>query len=62
MPGTCLLDFNQAGSANYNAAPQVQQSISVGKGAQTIIFTPPTTGRSGVAPPCRPPAAARATR
>ena len=47
MPGTCLLDFNQAGSANYNAAPQVQQSISVGKGAQTISFTPPTTGAVG---------------
>ncbi len=27
--GTCIVDANQAGSANYNAAPQVTQSITV---------------------------------
>ena len=37
--GTCMIDANQAGNANYNAAPQVQQSFAVGKGAQTISFT-----------------------
>ncbi|MFI5036643.1 MAG: beta strand repeat-containing protein [Acidimicrobiales bacterium] len=28
--GTCTLDANQAGNANWNAAPQVQQSFAVG--------------------------------
>ena len=37
--GTCVIDANQAGDANYNAAPQVQQSFAVGQGAQTITFT-----------------------
>jgi streptogramin lyase len=37
--GTCVLDANQAGDVNYSAAAQVQQAITVGKGAQTIIFT-----------------------
>jgi len=37
--GTCVIDANQAGNANYNAAPQVQQSFAVGKGSQTISFT-----------------------
>jgi hypothetical protein len=27
--GTCLIDANQAGNANYGAAPQVQQSVTV---------------------------------
>ena len=30
--GTCVINANQAGNANYNAAPQVQQSFAVGKG------------------------------
>ena len=37
--GTCVIDANQAGNANYNAAPQVQQSFAVGQGSQTITFT-----------------------
>jgi hypothetical protein len=37
--GTCVIDANQAGNANYNAAPQVQQSFTVAKGDQTINFT-----------------------
>jgi hypothetical protein len=28
--GTCIVDANQAGNANYQAAPQVQQTIPVG--------------------------------
>jgi hypothetical protein len=28
--GTCVIDANQAGNANYNPAPQVQQSFAVG--------------------------------
>ena len=37
--GTCTVNANQAGNANYNAAPQVQQSFTVAKGDQTITFT-----------------------
>ena len=37
--GTCVITADQAGDANYNAAPQAQQSFAVGKGAQTISFT-----------------------
>ncbi|HEX3392020.1 MAG TPA: hypothetical protein VHS55_05620 [Solirubrobacteraceae bacterium] len=37
--GTCKVDANQAGNANYNAAPQAQQSITVNtKGDQIITF------------------------
>ena len=37
-PGNCIVDANQAGNANYTAAPQVQQSVVVGMGTQTIIL------------------------
>src|SRR5207245_2109137 len=37
--GTCTIDANQAGNAKYNAAPQEQQSFSVAKGSQTIVYT-----------------------
>ena len=37
--GTCTVDANQAGNANWNPATQVQQSFAVGKGTQTILFT-----------------------
>jgi len=37
--GTCVIDANQAGDGNYNAAPQAQQSFAVGKDSQTITFT-----------------------
>ena len=37
--GNCVLDANQAGDANYNAAPQKQQSFVVGKGSQTITYS-----------------------
>ena len=36
--GTCVVNLNQAGDANYNAAAQVQQSFSVGKGSQVVAF------------------------
>ncbi|MCE7951009.1 MAG: Ig-like domain repeat protein [Xanthomonadales bacterium PRO7] len=41
--GTCVIDANQAGNANYNAAPQAQQTFAVAKADQTISFasTPP---------------------
>ena len=39
--GTCVINANQAGNANYNAAIQVQQSFAVAKATQTISFTSP---------------------
>ena len=43
--GSCVLDANQAGNANFAAAPQVQQPVTVGKGSQTI--TPTSTAPTG---------------
>jgi uncharacterized repeat protein (TIGR02543 family) len=37
--GTCTINADQAGNASFDAAPQVQQSFSISKGAQTIAFT-----------------------
>ena len=50
--GTCVIDANQAGDADWSAAPQVQQSFAVGKGSQTISFTStaPTDARVGGTP------------
>ncbi|OGT13239.1 MAG: hypothetical protein A3F73_07820 [Gallionellales bacterium RIFCSPLOWO2_12_FULL_59_22] len=36
--GTCTVAANQAGSANYAAAPQATQNITVGQAGQTITF------------------------
>src|SRR5262249_2731172 len=43
------INANQAGDTNYNAATQVPQSFSVGKGDQTITFTstPPSNAKIG---------------
>ncbi|WP_157801273.1 IPT/TIG domain-containing protein [Sphingobium sp. LB126] len=40
-PGTCTVDADQAGDTNWNAAPRVQQSVTVGQATQTIAFTSP---------------------
>ena len=37
--GTCSVRYDQAGSANYNAAPQVVESVSGAEGDQTIAVT-----------------------
>jgi hypothetical protein len=37
--GDCVINANQAGNTSYNAAPQIQQTISVAKGAQVLTFT-----------------------
>lgn len=45
--GTCRIDANQPGNPSYHAAAQVQQSMTVGWGTQTITFTstpPEATG------------------
>ena len=45
--GSCVIDANQAGNADFAAAPQVTQTITVGPGAQTISFNAPATGSVG---------------
>ena len=37
--GTCTVKYDQAGNANYNAAPQVTESVNAQKANQTIIVT-----------------------
>lgn len=44
--GTCTVDADQAGTTGYNAAPQAQQTITVGKAAQTVAFTSPVPSAS----------------
>ena len=39
--GTCTVAFNQAGSANYNPAPQVTGTTTAQKAAQAITVTQP---------------------
>jgi hypothetical protein len=46
--GTCKVNANQAGNANYLAAGQAQQSFAVAKGAQTITFTSTTPAAATV--------------
>jgi subtilase family serine protease len=43
--GNCIINANQAGDTNYNAATQVQQSVAVGIASQAIAFT--STAPSG---------------
>jgi hypothetical protein len=38
--GTCSVKYDQAGSDNYNAAPQVAESTAAQKAGQTIDFAP----------------------
>ena len=47
--GMCTINANQAGSANYQPAPQVQQSFAVALATQTISFTstPPSGATVG---------------
>ncbi len=37
--GECVIEADQAGNADFFAATEVQQTITVGKGSQTITFT-----------------------
>lgn len=41
--GTCVVDADQAGDSDYLAAQQAQQTVTVGKAAQAITFTPLTS-------------------
>ena len=38
--GTCTVRYDQAGDANYNAAPQVTETTTAQKAGQTITFAP----------------------
>ena len=49
--GTCTLDVNQVGDADYSAAPQVQQSFSVLPGTPKITFTSSVPSSSTVGGP-----------
>jgi hypothetical protein len=48
--GTCVVQYDQAGNANYNAATRITENTTAGKAAQTITFNPPTTKNFGDAP------------
>jgi hypothetical protein len=39
VTGTCTVKYDQAGSANYNAAPEITESVSAGKVDQSIAVT-----------------------
>ena len=47
--GTCVIDASQAGNAQYLAAPQVRQSVSVSALSQTINFTSQPSDRGDYA-------------
>jgi hypothetical protein len=49
--GTCVIDANQGGDADYGPAPQVHQSFTVGQGTQTITFTSTPPSNATVAGP-----------
>ncbi|HXD82841.1 MAG TPA: hypothetical protein VN599_00250 [Rudaea sp.] len=38
-PGSCTLHADQAGNANYTAAPQVSLNVTIARATQTITFT-----------------------
>ena len=46
-PGPCTVDADQAGDDNYNPAPQVSHTFTIGKADQTITFDAPTGVRFG---------------
>jgi virginiamycin B lyase len=46
-PGRCTIDANQAGTATYSAAPQVQQKFIVGEPSPVITSANDATGSRG---------------
>ena len=46
--GTCSVKYDQAGNANYNAAPQVTETVTATKANQTIIVTPHAPATRGL--------------
>ncbi|MEO7839411.1 MAG: PxKF domain-containing protein [Anaerolineales bacterium] len=47
--GTCTIRASQAGNSNYNAAPNVDQSFSIGKATPTITWANPADITYGTA-------------
>jgi hypothetical protein len=47
--GTCTVVASQSGNTNYNAAPNVEHAISVGKATPTITWSTPTAITYGTA-------------
>jgi sugar lactone lactonase YvrE len=47
--GSCVIAANQAGNANYTAAPTVTQQMTVGKGSQLVTFTSTAPSNAKVA-------------
>ena len=45
--GSCVLDANQAGNADYMAAPQVAQTITVNQAPAFVLDSPPLTAAAG---------------
>jgi hypothetical protein len=45
--GSCVIDANQAGNANYQAAPEIQRTITVNAARQAISFSGPVSGLVG---------------
>jgi hypothetical protein len=47
--GSCVLDANQAGTANYAPAPQVTATITVNQAPAFVLASPPLTAAAGQA-------------
>jgi uncharacterized repeat protein (TIGR01451 family) len=45
--GNCVIDANQAGDADYAAAPQVTQAITVNQAPAFVVGSPPLTATAG---------------
>jgi len=45
--GSCVIDANQAGNANYTVAPTVTQTITVNQGPAFVTDSPPLTAAAG---------------
>jgi hypothetical protein len=52
--GTCTVTFDQAGTANYNPAPQVLETVSATTVPLTITASSPTMGYGTAVPPIVP--------
>ena len=46
--GTCIVKYDQAGNTNYNAAPQVTETVNAQKANQTITVTTHAPGERGL--------------
>ena len=47
--GSCVVDANQAGNADYHAAPQAQQTVTVSRAAAALSWSAPAAVTYGVA-------------